>query len=106
VVEAVTFSGPVKEKLATETKTCFEERAILIPESVKIRRAVQSVKRYVTSVGNVRFDAARTDAGHADEFWALALAIQAASEKRGYVPASECDIAGRTVLGNLMEAAF
>ncbi len=106
VVEAVQFTGPAKEAMATAVKTQLEERAVALPESVAVRRAMQAVKRYMTPTGNIRFDAARTDAGHADEFWALALAIQAASQNRGYVPASECGLVGESVLGNLMEAAF
>jgi len=34
----------------------------------------------VTVAGNTRFDAARTDRGHADEFWAKALADLAAEQ--------------------------
>ncbi len=105
VVEPVTFTAPVKERMAVEAKTCFEERTIGIPESREIRRSIQSVKRYVTATGNLRFDAARSSAGHGDEFWALALALAAASEK-SYVPASECGVLGESVLGNLMEAVF
>jgi hypothetical protein len=33
----------------------------------------------VTSAGNVRYDAARTDEGHADSAWALGLALHAAN---------------------------
>jgi len=106
VVEPVTFTGPVKEQMAVRVKTCMEERGIGIPESPAIRRSIQSVKRFVTAAGNIRFDANRTSQGHADEFWALALALEAASGAPGYVPASECGVLGDSVLGNLMEAVF
>jgi phage FluMu gp28-like protein len=106
VVEGVDFTGAKKEALATATKTAFEDRLIGIPENAVIRRSVQAVKRYMTPAGNIRFDANRTDAGHADEFWALALAIEAAGEKRGYVAAADCEVNARTVIGELMEAAF
>ena len=33
-----------------------------------------------TVAGNPRFDADRTEAGHADEFWAHALALHAAED--------------------------
>jgi len=101
VVEAVEFTGPRKEALATGLKLAMEERLIQIPESVAIRRAFQAVKRYVGTTGNMRFDAARTDAGHADEFWACALAVAAASEKT-YVPASAGGLVGETVMGRAM----
>jgi len=78
-VEEVVFTAKVKDGLAPMTKAAFEEKTILIPSSPVIRRALNAVKRFVTPAGNVRFDADRTDAGHADEFWALALALEAAT---------------------------
>jgi hypothetical protein len=38
-----------------------------------------AVKREVTSSGNLRFDAKRTEASHADIYWAKALADTAAN---------------------------
>lgn len=105
-VEQVQFTAQVKERLAVELKRRVEERTLRLPSDARIRRAFQAVKRYLGPTGNVRFDAARTDAGHADEFWAAALANSAASEARNYVPASECEVDARTVMGNLMEATF
>ena len=105
-IEAVTFNGENKERMAIGVKTAMEARQILLPESLTVRRSMQAVKRFTGATGNIRFDAARTDQGHADEFWALALA-NAATEKSGtYVPASEGGTFGRTVMGNLMEATF
>jgi phage FluMu gp28-like protein len=80
-VEPVVFTAGVKEALAVQVKRLLEERRLKIPYDPAIRAALGSVKRYVTAAGNVRFDAERTDAsGHADHFWALALALQAAEE--------------------------
>jgi len=80
-IERVQFTQQTKEAMAVETKRAFEDRTLRIPASPAVRRAIHAVKRYVSSNGNLRFDAARTDAGHADEFWALALAISAASQQ-------------------------
>lgn len=104
-VEPVQFTAQVKERMAVETKRLIEERNLLLPEDRRIRRAIQSVKRFVGATGQIRFDAAHTDQGHADEFWALALAISAASSKH-YIPASEGGTIGRTVAGNLMGVEF
>lgn len=106
VVEPVQFTGPVKERMATELKKRFEDRTIAIPEAKSIRRAIQSVKRFVGPTGNIRYDAARTDAGHADEFWALALAVAASSQGGRYVPASEGGLIGEPVMGGLMGREF
>lgn len=77
-VEAVTFTAAVKEDLAFRTKWRIEQRLSLLPDTREVRRAFAAVKKFVTPGGNLRFDAARTDAGRADEFWTKALADLAA----------------------------
>jgi phage FluMu gp28-like protein len=77
-VEPVVFTAAVKEDLAFRTKRRMEARLSLVPDTREIRRAFSAVKKYITPAGNLRFDAARTEAGHADEFWAKALADLAA----------------------------
>lgn len=76
-VEAVEFNIANKEAMATDTKSHFEERTIRIPAAAPIRRAFNAVKRFTSPTGHFRFDADRTEAGHADEFWAGALALAA-----------------------------
>jgi phage FluMu gp28-like protein len=78
-VEAVHFSAQVKEDLAVTLRRAFEERLLRIPPDREIRRDIHLVKKTVTSAGNVRFDAERAEGSHADRFWALALAVHAAS---------------------------
>ncbi|HLD78718.1 MAG TPA: terminase family protein, partial [archaeon] len=82
-VEPVTFTLARKQDLAIRMKRSFQERAIRIPDSRELRRDLNSVKRIVTEAGNIRFDAERdADHGHADRFWALALALHAADRRR------------------------
>ena len=80
-VEPVVFTATVKEDLAYRTKRRLENRLSLLPDTREIRRAFSAVKRFVTPSGNLRFDAVRTDAGHADEFWAKTLADLAADSQ-------------------------
>ena len=80
-VEPVVFTAAVKEDLAYRTKRRMETRLSLLPDTREIRRAFSAVKKFVTPSGNLRFDAVRTDAGHADEFWAKALADLAADSQ-------------------------
>ena len=82
MVEPVTFTAPLKERLAPMVKQAFEERTVRIPDNREVRADINSVKRFVTPAGNVRFDAEHTDRGHADRFWALAMVVNAASEPR------------------------
>ena len=88
--EAVKFTLPVKDELASPLRGLFEDRRIRIPPGAEIREDLHSVRMTRTSAGNPRFDAARTDAGHADRFWALALAVHAAGslgpEARIWIP--------------------
>jgi hypothetical protein len=80
-VEPVVFTAAVKEDLAYRTKRRLENRLSLLPDTREVRRAFSAVKRYATPTGNLRFDATRTEAGHADEFWAKALADLAAESQ-------------------------
>jgi len=77
-VEPVVFTAAVKEDLAFRTRRRMEDRLTLLPDTADVRRAFSAVKKFVTPSGNLRFDAARTEAGHSDEFWAKALADYAA----------------------------
>lgn len=80
-VEAVVFTQRVKESLAFTMKRKFEERLLSIPIDKDIREDFHSVRRMTTEAGNARFDADRTEAGHADRFWAAALGVHAGSSK-------------------------
>jgi phage FluMu gp28-like protein len=79
-VEPVTFTAAAKEDMAYRVKRRMEQRLDLIPDAPEIARAFGAVKKLVTAAGNTRFDAERTDLGHADEFWAKALADLAAEQ--------------------------
>lgn len=82
-VEAVTFTPRVKEALAYPVRSKMEDRRLRIPFDKHIRSDLRSVTKQVTAAGNVRFTAERTADGHADRFWALALAIEAANTPVG-----------------------
>ena len=82
-IEPVGFTAQVKEDLVTRTRILFEKGLIKIPQDMDLIRDIHSIKKTVTSAGNVRFDADRTEAGHADRFWALSLAIHAGMKPSG-----------------------
>ncbi|MBT0666345.1 terminase family protein [Geobacter pelophilus] len=80
LVEAVTFTPKNKEALATGIRKSLEDRKDRIPADTQIRNSLHTVKKVATSTGNFRFDADREEAtGHADHFWAKALAVHARS---------------------------
>lgn len=78
-VEPVGFTQAVKEEMALRVRRAFEDRAIRVPAARGIREDLHSIMRTLTTSGNARFDAARGRGGHADRFWALALALESAS---------------------------
>ncbi len=78
-VEGVTFTGPVKEALAYPVRGAMEDHTLRIPDDAVIRADLRKVQKLVTAAGNIRFVAESTPDGHADRFWALALAVHAAS---------------------------
>jgi phage FluMu gp28-like protein len=77
-VEGITFNMAVKEDMAVRTRRNFEQMTIRTPEDRNLRTAIHSIRRIPTAAGHFRFDAERSEAGHADEFWALSLALLAA----------------------------
>jgi phage FluMu gp28-like protein len=81
-VEAVTFTGRIKEALAYPVRGAFEDRKLRIPYDPAIRADLRSISKATTAAGNVRFAAERSASGHADRFWALALALHAGATQR------------------------
>lgn len=75
-VECVDFSLASKEDMATSLRGHLFARTLkLPPDAAELRRDLCSLRRLVTSAGNIRYDAPQTAAGHADRAWALALAL-------------------------------
>lgn len=87
-VEGVNFTGASKEAMAYPVRGHMEDRRLRIPYDPAIRADLRAVTKQVTSAGNVRFTAERNADGHADRFWALALALHADSLPGGAPTAS------------------
>ncbi len=82
-VEGLTFSEAVKEELASPLRSEFEDRTFWVPADHDVREDLHSIRRFTTKSQHIRFDVAASDVnGHADRFWAAALANHAA--KRSY----------------------
>lgn len=78
--EGVTFTNASKEALAVGIKNSFQGGRDAIPPDTNIRLSLHTVKKIATAAGNFRFDADRDEKiGHADHFWAKALAVEARS---------------------------
>jgi phage FluMu gp28-like protein len=68
----------VTEYLATQLLQTYEDHAIHQPIDNTLRDDLRKPERLLSPSGRVSIAATRDDAGHADHFWSLALAIDAA----------------------------
>jgi phage FluMu gp28-like protein len=66
----------VTEIMATDLLGVFEDRCIEIPADQDLREDLRKPEKIISPGGRVSIAASRDDAGHADHFWSLALAIR------------------------------
>lgn len=72
----------VTEIMASELLGCFEDGRIEIPADAELRDDLRKPEKIVSPGGRVSIAAVRDDAGHADHFWSVALAVRA-SQRAG-----------------------
>ena len=81
VVEGVLMTGPRRLDVATALREAVEDRRLRIPPNNDLRRDLHAVRAEAGPTGAPRLLAGRSGTdGHADRFWALALACTAARE--------------------------
>lgn len=91
--EGVIFSAPVKIDLAMPFRQLFEDGRARIPMDSAIVEDLHSVRKIVTAAGNTRFDVEESDTdGHADRFWAAALATHAAGNNKKPIPKASANM--------------
>jgi len=88
-VDACKLTAEFKGKLFPALKDAMQRRAVLIPRNEKIRKSLASVQKTVSQGGTIRYVAAHTADGHADEACALALAVWAARSPTGAISATQ-----------------
>ncbi|MFA6962435.1 MAG: terminase family protein [Opitutaceae bacterium] len=71
----------VTEIMATEMLGVFEDHRIEIPMDAALRDSLRKPEKITSPGGRVSIAATRDDAGHADEFWSVALAIRASQSR-------------------------
>jgi len=76
-IEGVNFTAQNKEALAYPVRSAFEDRAVRVPSDRHLVADLRAIRKTTTTTGAVRFDGERGTNGHADRFWALALALEA-----------------------------
>lgn len=85
--EAVTFTQQTKMAMGMPLLRLFQDKLVRIPAIDAVREDLHKVRRETTAAGNVRLVADSDDDGHADRFWALALAAQACDSANLPLPA-------------------
>lgn len=77
-IEGMQFSGPSKEEMIARVCAAFFNKQISIPMSERtLADDIASVRRVQKVSGHVGYESPRNSKGHADSFWALALALRA-----------------------------
>lgn len=83
-VEGVQFTQSTKETLAVRARRRMEEAKVRIPSDPGIGASFRSVKRMLNALGQIRFDTEHDAAwGHADHWWAFAMAEMACQAATG-----------------------
>ena len=87
-VMPITFTAKTKEEMATKLKSKFQDKLIRIYPDKDLREDLHSVQKTITPSGNIKLQADRTERGHADRFWSLALTVYASLEEepKVYIP--------------------
>lgn len=81
-VEGVLFNASRKLDMATCLKQKMDDGLLRLPVDDALRQDLHLVQRQAGPTGAPRLVAERSEIGHADRFWALALAASAASAQR------------------------
>jgi len=92
----------VTEAMAMEVLRVDEDRRIRQPRDWQLREDLRKPGKVTSPGGRVSIAATRDGAGHADHFWSLALAIEAAGGSAERVPFAYETVQRRTEHGGLM----
>ena len=97
-IEGVLMTAPRRLDVATALREAAEDRRLRIPPDEALRRDLHSIRTESGPTGAPRLLADRggTD-GHADRFWAIALACAAAASGRG--PIEGASVGPRAAIG-------
>jgi len=85
-IEPVTFTAPLKEKMAYAVRAGMEDSTFLTPDEQFVVVDFRKIKKVVTASNNIRFDGDRDEDGHSDRFWGAALCREAKGSGGEYVP--------------------
>jgi phage FluMu gp28-like protein len=104
-VVAEDFTTASKERWCTDFKIALQKREIVLPRDRSLVAQIHSIKKNVTAGGRVTFDTEKDSStkGHADKFWACALAVQ---KERGEMLQGPGGVRVRVIGAEEQEAAI
>lgn len=79
-VRGIAFTQESKDRMALRVKWALQKGTLILPDHRPLLEQMTSVRRVFTSSAHARYEAPRDDHAHADKFWALAMALEAAME--------------------------
>ena len=77
--ESVQFSLQSKDHMARTLRRTLQEGRLTLPRERSLMDQLHVVRRMATESGRIKYDAPASGSNHADKFWALALALYAAT---------------------------
>lgn len=83
----VAFSNTNKESMAARLHYLLQNGRLKIPRCRPLMEQIHAVRRGLTDAGRTRLDAPRDAEHHADQFWALAMALWVTRDQPGSVSA-------------------
>ena len=99
-VEGVLMTGPRRLDAATALREAVEDRQLRIPVDADLRRDLHAIRAEAGTTGAPRLLAERSGTdGHADRFWALALASAAARTGRVTIEGASAGRRAATLAG-------
>lgn len=85
-VEPIQMTHGAQMDIGIGLLPAFQDRTVRIPSDQTIREGLHKVRKEVTAANHVRLVAEHDEAGHADEFWGLALCKHAAKATGVSIP--------------------
>jgi len=80
-LEPQTFTDESKKRMVVNARKAFEQKKIQIPDDRELVSDIHAIRRQITPSNNVIFDVDKSQSGHGDRFWGMALALDAASRR-------------------------
>ena len=75
VIQGVTFTNSLKQRMMVNLRMLFEKQMIVLPNHAQLINSLHKIQRKRTATGLEQFEAAEDETGeHGDFAWALALA--------------------------------